>query len=189
MVEVKTGRVLTAARELFLRYGYKRVSMADIAEAVGISRPALYNIFKNKEDIFSGVFLRWVDETILEIENGISELSTSEDKLKYAFELWTVRPFDIVNTSPEAKELIECTFGFARSTQREGYARFEATLVPILATLAGKRTTKGAMDSETIAHILTSAALGFKQTATTKSDLRELIQGLLTLSLRNHSRP
>ena len=36
----KRDKVLTAALDIFLRYGYKRVTMNDIAEAASISRPA-----------------------------------------------------------------------------------------------------------------------------------------------------
>ena len=57
MSESKKSKILTAARAVFLRYGYKRISMNDIAEAAGVSRPALYLLFKNKEEIFIGVFM------------------------------------------------------------------------------------------------------------------------------------
>jgi AcrR family transcriptional regulator len=58
---------LVEARAVFLRYGYKRVTMSDIAEAAGMSRAALYVGFKSKEDVFVGVFDQWVDQTIAEI--------------------------------------------------------------------------------------------------------------------------
>ena len=55
----KKTKILTAALSVFLRYGYRRVNMNDIAEAAGISRPALYILFRNKEEIFAGVILQW----------------------------------------------------------------------------------------------------------------------------------
>ena len=42
----KRDKVLAAARGIFLRYGFKRVTMNDIAEAASISRPALYLVFE-----------------------------------------------------------------------------------------------------------------------------------------------
>ena len=45
MSEAKKSKILTAARSVFLRYGYRRVNMNDIAEAAGLSRPALYILF------------------------------------------------------------------------------------------------------------------------------------------------
>lgn len=44
--------VLSAAVTLFARDGYAKVSMRDIATAVGIRAPALYNHFKDKESLY-----------------------------------------------------------------------------------------------------------------------------------------
>jgi AcrR family transcriptional regulator len=45
MSDDKRTRILAAARSVFLRYGFKRVNMNDIADAAGVSRPALYLLF------------------------------------------------------------------------------------------------------------------------------------------------
>jgi AcrR family transcriptional regulator len=183
MSDPKISKILTAARSVFLRYGYKRVSMSDIAEAAGVSRPALYVLFKNKEEIFIGVFMQWVDEAVVDIQKEISTLATPEEKVERAFEIWSVRPFEMVMTSPEAKELVECSFPFAQASLREGYKKFEATIVPVLASLAKRRRAKVHLDPDRTAHVLASAVRGFKQAAFTPVELRQLIKDLLSLSL------
>lgn len=40
---------------LFSVRGYERVTVAEIAEAVGIKAPSLYNHFKSKQDIFNAI--------------------------------------------------------------------------------------------------------------------------------------
>ena len=85
--------------------------------------------------------------------------------------------------SAEARELVECGFDFAQASLRDGYEKFEATIVPVLAQLAERRPARAHMEPERIAHILGSAVRGFKQTATTPDELRLLIADLLTLSL------
>lgn len=45
-------KILTAAATLFARDGYDKVSMRDIASAVGIRAPALYNHFPDKEHLY-----------------------------------------------------------------------------------------------------------------------------------------
>jgi len=47
----KCDRILEAALEKFSAYGFSGTSMADIAAAADISRPALYLHFRNKEEI------------------------------------------------------------------------------------------------------------------------------------------
>ena len=49
---LKTQRILDAALPVFCRYGYRKTSMLDIAQAADMSRAALYLHFKNKEDVF-----------------------------------------------------------------------------------------------------------------------------------------
>ena len=72
----KRNKVLAAALDVFLRYGYKRVTMNDIAEAASISRPALYLVFESKEEIFKSVYEHWVKETLIDIESKIGHLKT-----------------------------------------------------------------------------------------------------------------
>lgn len=183
MDDRKRNHVLTSARATFLRYGFRRVSMADIAAAAGVSRPALYLLFKNKEEIFVGVFLHWVEETVAEIVAGMAKASTVRAKLACAFEIWSVRPFDLVATSPDAKELIECTAGFARTAQREGYARFEETITLALEPFAGRLPDSLSLSAGRIAHLLAGAVQGFKQSAESTDELRAMIGDLLDLTL------
>ncbi len=44
-------RLREAALELFGERGYDGVSMAELAERVGIAKPSLYNYFRSKEDL------------------------------------------------------------------------------------------------------------------------------------------
>jgi AcrR family transcriptional regulator len=183
MDEKKKSKILATARTVFLRFGYKRVSMSDIAEASAVSRAALYLVFKNKEDIFVGVYLQWLDETLTEIQAAIAKDVTPEKRIELAFEIWAVRPFEMMVKSPEAKELIECSFGFAQDPIRSGYEKFEATIVPVLASIAKQHSSKARISPEKTAHVLASAVRGFKQAATTPNELRQLIKELLFMSL------
>jgi AcrR family transcriptional regulator len=45
--------VYETASKLFSTYGYASTSLQDIADAMGVTRPALYHHFRSKEDILS----------------------------------------------------------------------------------------------------------------------------------------
>lgn len=49
------SRILDAALSLFAEKGYHSVSVAQIANAVGIKAPSLYKHYKSKRDIFDGI--------------------------------------------------------------------------------------------------------------------------------------
>jgi AcrR family transcriptional regulator len=182
MSDDKKCRILAAARSVFLRYGFKRVNMNDIAEAAGVSRPALYVLFKNKEEIFIEAYLRWIDETIAQVEAAMAETALLEDKLARAFEIWAVGPFEMTRASPAAEELVDCNFAFAEASRKQGDATFEATIAPVVAKLSETLPAASRIAPGRIAHVLVSAVRGFKQTATTPHDMRQLIDELLQLS-------
>jgi AcrR family transcriptional regulator len=77
----KREAVLRTALQSFLEQGYHRATLNDVAERLNITKPALYNYFRGKDDI---LFECWalgqerVDEFIAEIEasggNGLARL-------------------------------------------------------------------------------------------------------------------
>jgi AcrR family transcriptional regulator len=182
MRETKKTKVLEAAQSAFLRYGFRRVTMGDIASAAGISRPALYIHFCNKEKIFEAVLRTFTAKALDELREGLATRSTLEEQLRFAFEIWAVRPFALIATAPDAKELIDCGFSFAREALDQGSLAFERELAGILA-IHGAQPPAASQTPEQTARILTCAVHGFKQTATSTEDLRGMIDGLLAMVL------
>lgn len=48
---MKEEQIIEAARTLFGKYGYKRVSMDEIARSANVTKKTVYSYFKSKEDI------------------------------------------------------------------------------------------------------------------------------------------
>jgi len=69
----KREAVLRTAVQLFLEQGYHRTTLNDVAERLNITKPALYNYFRGKDEI---LFECWaigqerVDDCIEEIDSG-----------------------------------------------------------------------------------------------------------------------
>lgn len=55
-------RILRAANEMFARQGFGRVSMRAVATAAGVTKPALYYYFKDKESLFEECLGEFNDE-------------------------------------------------------------------------------------------------------------------------------
>ncbi len=59
--EFDTDTALDLALHVFWRKGYEGASMADLTEAMGITKPSLYAAFGNKEELFRKALDRYVD--------------------------------------------------------------------------------------------------------------------------------
>ena len=64
-------KILDKALELFSEYGYDSVSVGQIAQAVGIKAPSLYNHFPGKQAIFDAI----VESTAARYAEGTDRLS------------------------------------------------------------------------------------------------------------------
>jgi len=62
--------ILKKALELFSERGYDSVSVGEIASAVGIKAPSLYNHYKSKEEIFQAI----VNDTAERYEKGTDKI-------------------------------------------------------------------------------------------------------------------
>ena len=180
MAHEKTEHVLAAARDVFLRYGYRRVTMGDIAEAAQMSRPALYLVFPSKEQIFTEVVARSLAESLDEIRKGVTRFKKEEEKIAFAFEVWAVRSFDLMNASPDARDLLESSYEFATEVTTKAAADFEGLLAEVLEPLVRKQTALKLSPLQ-IAHILRTSVHGFKNASKNSADLRQLIQEMYTI--------
>jgi AcrR family transcriptional regulator len=83
--EAKRLAILRAAARIFTERGYHTTSVADVAEALGVSKPFLYYYLKNKEDILFACS-RIATEQLHEVLDGIRNApGTGWDKLRMLF--------------------------------------------------------------------------------------------------------
>lgn len=63
--DAKRQTILEAAAACFAKEGYDATSMEEVASAAGISKGSLYDYFRNKEDLFFGVF-EWFQQLVMQ---------------------------------------------------------------------------------------------------------------------------
>ncbi|ASW74463.1 hypothetical protein IQ37_13365 [Chryseobacterium piperi] len=80
--EILKSQILLTAQELYQRYGIKKVTMDDVAKAVGKTRSALYYYFKNRDELFEAVMISLVDEVINELQEIIYQEEDLEKRIQ-----------------------------------------------------------------------------------------------------------
>jgi AcrR family transcriptional regulator len=182
MAARNTDDVVSAATAVFLRYGFKRTTMGDLAAAAHMSRPALYLVFPSKEELFTAVMQRLLEHSLAEVRAGIPRLPTPRDQLVFAFDIWCVRPFDAMQSSPDARDLYESSYQFASEVMIRASDEFIAAVAAVLDPLVRAQANLELSATE-LARMLTSAIPGFKTVAQSKAQFRELISGMIAVVL------
>lgn len=77
--------IITAAQELFQKYGIDKTTMDDIADAVGKGKSSLYYYYKSKEEVFYAVVNKEKDEIMHSISDAIKGIDSASEQLKNFF--------------------------------------------------------------------------------------------------------
>lgn len=85
MVTTTRGRILEEAARLFTEKGYEAASMQELAEALGLSKAALYHHFRSKEDLLREISLRAL-EGLLEATREATTHPDPEEALRLFME-------------------------------------------------------------------------------------------------------
>ncbi len=79
--DVVQGQILQAAKRLFQQYGFRKVTMDDVAKAIGKGRSSLYYYYKSKEEVLDAVLEVEINEMMGAITDAVNKASTAEQKL------------------------------------------------------------------------------------------------------------
>ncbi len=106
-IESRKTAAVEAATVVFLRYGYARTTMAELAAAAGLSRPTLYELFPAKDDLFAAVIEQLSQQTIRQYHDMLPKLKTLRTKLHHFCGDWATHGLRLIERHPDAKDLFD----------------------------------------------------------------------------------
>ncbi len=163
--------VLDAALGVFSAYGYARTTMADLAKAAGMSRPALYLLFANKEAVFRALAARLLSRQLAAAADALALDGPAADVLERAILARDLAVFRLFASSPHGKEI--AAEGNARIADL--HANAQASFVQALTRwLRARRSAK----AEATARMIAAAAHGIKEMAADEAAYVALIRRL-----------
>lgn len=171
--------VLRTSQKLFLHHGFQKVTLADIAKEVGVSRPTLYQHFPNKQEIFRALIAEWQTDSLAKIEERLDRVSPVAIQLKTAIDIWIIEPFEIIQSSPRVADFQDATFSFAEETIDAGYSKFESVVRSILES----ENLDISISVPDLAHLMVVSLRGFKTQVKSIRELRILINNLIALAI------
>lgn len=81
----RRDQIITAAIEHFGHYGYKKTTMADLADAIGLSKAYIYKFFDSKKAIGEAICALQHDRMRADIQAIISDDKSASDRMRRVF--------------------------------------------------------------------------------------------------------
>lgn len=170
---IRRAAILDAAAAVFLRYGYKKTSMDDLARAAGLSRQGLYLHCRTKDELFRAAVQRLIEQMRAAGKAALAGDDDVEARLLAAFDAVHGRSIGRF-ASEHMSELLATTLQIVGPV----YAEFEAGFVADVA-----RALRGAgvvarwkdlgLSAQELAEHLYDASCGIKHRVAATGEYRE----------------
>ncbi len=106
---VSRAQVLATACDLFAAWGYRATSMKDIAQALSMRAPSLYNHVASKQDILVAIMNVAMDRALAALDEALEGVSDVSDQLRRATESLVLdflrNPAEVTVTNNEVRNL------------------------------------------------------------------------------------
>lgn len=180
----KAESILDAAFEQFRAYGYRRTSMEDIAREAGVSRPALYLHFRNKEEIFVCCSERLHEAGLASAEEALKGAGTVEERVRNALDAKVCGFLSVMATSAHGAELVDENSRLCAELASRTEARMHKMLTRAFREAArnGELDLKRAgLGAEAAAELIRLSAYGLKHPAPDEDTFRRRLKALASV--------
>ena len=164
-----SGEMMERVRDAFLDYGFRALSMGELAEACGYTRRNLYNYFSNKEDAFRTLIAFTNSEQgRLGIEAGRRLFDRNANALEVVTEILVVRYATIrklLSGSPHAGEINNEAFRLCHDIMVQSAGVFTNALKGVIVDLqkAGRLQLDAGISAAQLAQLLGDGVRGINQ--------------------------
>lgn len=166
---------LEAAFPLFLRFGYRKTSMDELARAAGISRQGLYLRFPNKK----ALFVAMVDHLCDQVEaRFLPALAQEPPDLVKAFDAYS-GAFVAQGSPATIDELMQAASELRGERTGALERSFRERLTDVLEPYASTE-----LPAEDIAAVLMASSKGFKMLCASREDYRASMAKAVRVALR-----
>ena len=174
---IREAEMLEVGRRVFATRGYHDVSMDEIAEAAGITKPMLYSYFGSKEGLFLACAGRAAAALHEDVRAAVAAAPTPEERLWRGL----LAVFRFVEDNRESWDVLYPSgpagagpFAAAAVRARDAMAGLLAELLTSTAVGEGVDAEVAAVETEPLAHALTGATISLASWSRGRDEPREL---------------
>lgn len=167
-------KILDAAIRTFLRFGARKASMNDIAQAAGVSRQTLYDAFGGKDGLIRASIRIVTDRNLAGVRARLAGVTGLSDQLDIYFQETIVKSFELMQTAGDMDDLISGHNEAGKEEIASSHLRHEA-LIEELFTPYDTVLRESGLTAAQQSHLVVTAVMGFKYGAKSREDLDELL--------------
>jgi AcrR family transcriptional regulator len=187
----KREAIYEAAATVFAQYGFRRTTMNDIAQAAGISRPALYLMFDNKENLFQGLAAFRLDQAIEQALGVLAGDGDTNERIIAALLVFERIFYEPIADSPHGAELMDISQSLASELMMKDIVRLHAALAKTLsdAEQAGEVNFENSpLKPKAFVELLFTGLNGVKKKASNTAEFRKMVKQLAEVFLQSVSK-
>lgn len=186
-LDERRRQLLDAAVGTFLRFGFKKTSMDDVARAAGVSRQALYLHFANKDALFEHGVRHVQEQAHAAAAAALDSEGDVEDRLVSAFLALHAVHFAHSTSVEHMGELTSAMSSALAAELAQHQTQFIHHVARVLrsADVVAAGAKPGATD---VARTLEAAAVGLKHTSTSLQAYREQMRVVVRVVCRARGR-
>jgi AcrR family transcriptional regulator len=170
----KRTRILDGAFVKFAAYGLARTSMADIAEAAAMSRPAVYQYFSNKDEIYAAVLARILEAAAERALEALSTPGELVEQLDGFLQRWYGDLQEQMTKTLHGQDVVEAKAGHAKPVADAVNARIRKAVTERLGAAGGR-------GGRELVDVVLLAPMGYKYDAPSLAVFRKRLTVLARL--------
>lgn len=154
--------ILSAAIPVFGRFGFKKTSVDDLAEAAQISKQGLYLYFSSKEEILLAAMQKYMDDGLNLVQQELTRPDASLFKrLMGAMDAWFGR--HLATFTPKSFDVIQAGRCVSGSEIDEYKSAFQTKLAKALADSSEFKKSKNVCTPKEVSQVLFQCGLTWKE--------------------------
>lgn len=142
----KTNMIVTAAAQMFARYGYSKTTMGDIAAEAGVARQTVYNAFPGKEEILREVVRQAGEQTYTAVMDVWVHAGSVDEKLSAFHDHGPLKWFEAIRAAPDWAELMDGMHKAASEEMTALDVKWQAAITQMLEGEAAQGTIQAPLD-------------------------------------------
>ena len=166
--------ILSAAITVFGKYGFRKVSVEDLAEAAKISKQGLYLYFSSKQEVFVAAIQRYLDEGLVLVQAELDKPGRPLlERLTGAMDAWFGR--HLITFSKDSLDVIEAGNALAAKKVSQYKKTFQTKLAKAISESAEYDKQKNACAPNEISQVLYTCGLTWKEDDASRAEFIKAI--------------